>query len=433
MKLANLVKKKHEFQQDLEKNEQTLMAFKQKLALEEDKLQASMALLKKHKELEKIALESKRREEEKLQKLAEDKARVEEEKLFLVKQQQAIYAAQKEEEELKRQALLAKEEEEEKEKQRLALLKKKQEEEEERERLALIQAQEEERQRLARAKEEIVELNKLDLLESDQIGEELALFNEEKKETFLSGFKDLEDWFKVSVGYSTTVKNFEEKNYGREALKTTITMNPHSYYFLGMSSSLDLNNYTNPYYQPDFSYSFGYSDWHMDTFSWNYSNYANNKFSPKEGEDRFNFGKGNWELSYKTKYDDITLTAKGKYVTETDTKKLYLKAKTVVLDDVMVSAQWKHNINTSQNRLTLSAKTFLYEKFFVSGSVYEYFKPDTIGSNDGEYAYSFGWKDSRPFYPSILYSNYYSPTRWDPDEGPKFDDGTLSIKFNLDF
>lgn len=432
MKLANLVKKKHEFQQDLEKSEQTLMAFKQKLALEEDKLQASMALLKKHKEREKIALESKRREEEKLQKLAEDKARVEEEKLLLLKQQQAIYAAQKEEEELKRQALLAKEEEE-KEKQRLALLKKKQEEEEERERLALIQAQEEERQRLARAKEEIVELNKLDLLESDQIGEELALFNEEKKEASSSDFKAFEDWFKVSVGYSTTLKNIDEKHYGREALKTILTINPHSYYFLGMTSSFDLNNYTNPYYQPDFSYSFGYSDWHMDTFSWNYSNYANNKFSPKEGEDRFNFGKGNWELSYKTKYDDITLTAKGKYVTKTDTKKLYLKAKTVVLDDVMVSAQWKHNINKNQNRLTLSVKTFLYEKFFVSGSVYEYFKPDTIGSNDGEYAYSFGWKDSRPFYPSILYSNYYTATRWDPDEGPKFHDGTLSIKFNLDF
>jgi chemotaxis protein histidine kinase CheA len=431
--LANLVKKKNEFKQELEETKQTLMVFKDKLALEEDKLQASMVLIKKQKEAKKIALASQRREEERLRKVAEEKARIEEEKLLLIKQQEAIYAAQKEEEEKERLALLKKQKEE-AEKKRLALLEKKRKEEEERKRLALLKKQqEEERRRLAQVQDEVVELEKLDLLESDQIGDELALFKEDKKKTKKSGFKDLEDWFKVSVGYSTALKNLDEKHYGREALKTTITINPHSYYFFGMTSSLDLNNYESPYYQPDFSYSFGYSDWHMDTFSWNYSNYANNKFSPKDDEDRFNFGKGNWELSYKTKYDDITFTAKGKYVTDTDTKKLYLKAKTVIWDDVMVSAQWKHNINKNQNRLTLSAKTFLYEKFFISGSIYEYFKSDTIGSNDGEYAYSFGWKDSRPFYPSIIYSNYYTPTRWDPDEGPKFHDGTLSIKFNLDF
>jgi hypothetical protein len=403
--------------------QKNLMVFKEKLALEDDKLKASIALLKKQKEAKKVALDSKRKEE-RLKKLAEDKARVEEEQLLLLKQ----------EEEKKRLALLKKEEEERK---RLALLKKKKDEEE-RERLALLKKQEEERKRLAKLKEkmvqeEVVELDKLDLFESDQIGEELALFNQDKKKTSKGGFKELEDWFKVSVGYSTTLKNLNEQDYGREALKTTVTINPHSYYFLGVTTSLDLNGYESPFYQPDFSYSFGYSDWHMDTFSWNYSNYANNKFSPKEGEDRFNFGKGNWELSYKTKYDDITFTAKGKYVTDTDTKKLYLKAKTIVLDDVMVSAQWKHNINKDQNRLTFSAKTFLYEKFFVSGSIYEYIKPDSIGSNDGEYAYSFGWSDSRPFHPTIIYSNYYTPTRWDPDEGPKFHDGTLSIKFNLDF
>jgi len=290
------------------------------LALEDKKLHESMALLKKQKEDQKVALETKRKDEEKLRKIAEDKAtkeeeqtalvlakKKEEERLLLLKKEEAIYAAKKEEEEKKRLALLEKKRLE--EKRRL----------EEQKKLA--------NQNFLTDKEEVIELEKLDLFESDQISDELSLFRQDKKEEKTTGFKPLEDWCKFSVGYSTTVENLGKPNSGREALKGTVTINPHSYYFFGMTSSLDLNGYNNPFYQPDFSYSFGYSDWHLDTFSWNYSNYANNKFSPKEGEDRFNFGKGNWELSYKTKVDDVTLTAKGKYVTETDTKKLNFKQK----------------------------------------------------------------------------------------------------------
>jgi len=96
------------------------------------------------------------------------------------------------------------------------------------------------------------------------------------------------------------LKNLEESNSGRETLKATIMVHPHSYYFLGTTMSFDVNNYNNIYYQPDFSYSFGYSDWHQDTFSWNYSNYANNKFSPKEGVDLiFKVGLGNFLIKIK--------------------------------------------------------------------------------------------------------------------------------------
>ncbi|CAA6816479.1 MAG: Unknown protein [uncultured Sulfurovum sp.] len=318
----------------------------------------------------------------------------------------------------------------EKEKKRLALLKKKKLEEAQKRRLA--------NSRFMSKIEEIAELEKLDLFESDQIGDELSLFRQEKKKSS-KGFKPFDKWFKFSGAYSSMLKNIETSNSGREALKGTFMLSPHSYYFLGATASLDLNNYNNIYYQPDFSYSFGYSDWHQDTFSWNYSNYANNKFNPKDDESRFNFQSGNWELSYKTKVEDVPLldtfklSGKIKYKPSSNSKKVYLKAKTVVLDDVMLSAQIKHNITNKQNRLTLSAKTFLYDKFFVSGTAYEYYKPDSIGSNDGEYAYSFGWSDSKPFHPSIVYSNYYTPTRWDSTEGPKFKEGTLSIKFNLDF
>ncbi|CAA6800123.1 MAG: Unknown protein [uncultured Sulfurovum sp.] len=444
--MAKLERVRHKYKQQLITAKKELIVFKKKLAIGDKKLNTSIALLKKQKKAEKIRLvEEKRKKEaerkkseyiamELAKKEVEEAERIalevakqkEEERLLLVKKNKELYEAKKA---LEQKALEEKRRKE-REKQRLALLKKKELEEAERRRLQNNSSMTKE--------EEIVELEKLDLFESDQLGDEVALFRQTKKKQG-TGFKPLNKWFKFSVAYSTTLQNIEEPNSGREALKGTFMINPHSYYFLGATSSLDINNYNNIYYQPDFSYSFGYSDWHQDTFSWNYSNYANNKFSPKDGESRFNFQSGNWELAYKTKVEDVALVdniklnAKIKYKPSSNSKKVYIKAKTVVLDDVMISAQLKHNITTKQNRLTLSAKTFLYDKFFVSGTAYEYYKPDSIGSNDGEYAYSFGWADSKPYHPSIIYSNYYTPTRWDSDEGPKFKEGTLSVKFNLDF
>jgi len=313
----------------------------------------------------------------------------------------------------------------EREKQRLALLKKRELEEEKKRKEVY----------LAKAKEEVKELEKIDLYEGDQRSAETALFMENSltDKSAKSAFKPLSKWLSCSLGYGTTLNNLQEQNYGREALKTTCTLTPYSYFFAGTTLSFDINDYTNPYYQPDFSYSFGYSDWHQDTWSFGYSNYSNNKIHPKGKENRFNFQSGTWEVGYKNKIDNISLAAKAKYIPIHNTKKLSVSSKTTVLDKVMVSAQLQHNITSKQNKLTLSAKTFVYDKLFVSGSLYEYYKKDTKGTLDPDYAYSIGWKDSRPFHPSITYSNYYMPTRWASDEGPKFKDGSLSVSFNLKF
>jgi len=388
-------------------------------------------------------------------KIAKEKALALAKKLAFEKEQQKIALAKKVAAEKEKQhlILLTKQKREE-EKQRLALLEQQKLEEEkkialakklaaekEKRRLALLKkrAAEEEKKRktvyLAKAKEEVKELEKIDLYEGDQLSTETALFMENSlaNKNSKSGFKPLSKWLSCSLGYGTTLNNLREKNYGREAVKTTCTLTPYSYFFAGTTLSFDINDYTNPYYQPDFSYSFGYSDWHQDTWSFGYSNYSNNKIHPKGKENRFNFQSGTWEVGYKNKIDNISLSAKAKYIPIHNTKKLSISSKTTVLDKVMVSAQLQHNIDSKQNKLTLSAKTFVYDKLFVSGSVYEYYKKDTKGTLDPDYAYSIGWKDSRPFHPSITYSNYYMPTRWASDEGPKFKDGSLSVSFSLKF
>ena len=398
---------------------QTLVALKEKIAKKKLKLTKLALQVDREKKIAKERVLAK--------KLADEKER--QQLLLLAKQKLAeekkIALAKKLALAEKKRVALAKKLAAEKEKRRLALLKKREAEAEKKRKEVY----------LAKAKEEVKALEKIDLYEGEQLSSETALFMENSlaDKSSKSGFKPLSKWLSCSLGYGTTLNNLSEKNYGREALKTTCTLTPYSYFFAGTTLSFDINDYTNPYYQPDFSYSFGYSDWHQDTWSFGYSNYSNNKINPKGKENRFNFQSGTWEVGYKNKIDNISLAAKAKYTPIHNTKKLSVSSKTTVLDKVMVSAQLQHNITSKQNKLTLSAKTFIYDKLFVSGSIYEYYKKDTKGTLDPDYAYSIGWKDSRPFHPSITYSNYYMPTRWASDEGPKFKDGSLSVSFSLKF
>jgi len=429
---------------------QTLVALKEKIAKKKLKLTKLALQVDREKKIAKekaLALAKKVAFEKKKQCLAllEKQKKEEEKQRLVLLEQERIKKAKKialakklAQEEVKRVALAKKQKLE--EEKNIALAKKLAVKKEQKRLLLLREREaEEEKKRkavyLAKAKEEINELEKIDLYEGDKHSSETALFMENSlaNKHSKSGFKPLSKWLSCSLGYGTTLNNLREQDYGREALKTTCNLTPYSYFFAGTTLSFDLNDYKNPYYQPDFSYSFGYSDWHQDTWSFGYSNYSNNKIHPKGKENRFNFQSGTWEVGYKNKIDNISIAAKVKYVPIHNTKKLIVSSKTTVLDKVMVSAQLQHNINSDQNRLTLSAKTFIYDKLFVSGSVYEYYKRDTKGAMDPDYAYSIGWKDSRPFHPSITYSNYYMPTRWASDEGPKFKDGSLSISFSLKF
>ncbi len=245
--------------------------------------------------------------------------------------------------------------------------------------------------------------------------------------------KPLNLWFKGSISYNTTPYNLSNGKLGRENLSFPISISPIKNFFLSANFKLDVNGYENIYYQPDFSYSFGYSDWHTDTWGLNYSNYANNKFSPKVGEERFNFNQGRWDLNYKTKVEDVGLNGSLQYTEEGQSTAFKLTASKVFFDKISTSAMWKHYFNYPQERLTLSAKSFIYKKFMVGGSAYLYSSANREKELEPDYAYSFGWYDSRPYYPTITYSNYYMPTRWGGREQKDvpFASGIVSVTINF--
>jgi hypothetical protein len=309
------------------------------------------------------------------------------------------------------------------------------------------------------AKKKIKEKNALehiDLLQSQQAGPEVALFlqnltqeksdhqNQPLSKKSLSEdapwyksfqLQPFDKWFSHSISYCNSLKDLLGQGLSRETLKISTTITPIKYFFIGGTFVFDLNKYSNPYYQPDFSYSFGYSDWHPDTWGFSYSNYANNKLNPKEKEDRFNFDQGTWEVNYKTKIDDWNMKASYKYTRATGNEFLTISGSSMLFDSVLTSVAWDHYFHYSQDRLTISGKSFLYKKFFISGSIYLYRRISRQTFLEPDYAYSFGWYDPRPFHISIIYSNYYTPTRWwwRDEEGPKFLDGSLCVSMSIKY
>ncbi len=245
-------------------------------------------------------------------------------------------------------------------------------------------------------------------------------------------FKPLSKWFSYSLGYSTSLENIIGEDSGREQAKLTLNISPVKYFFIGATFAKTLNSVHNKYYEPDFSYTFGYSDWHQDTWSLVYSNYSDNKFSPDSGYNRFNFSSGTWDLSYKTKIKDVSLRGSLKYTPKSKKAYLSLSASKKIYK-LLGSVQYKRYLHTSQDQLTLSLKGFIYKKFYASGSVYLYSNLNKQTSQEPDYAFSFGWKDSKKRRLTIMYSNYYTPTRffWRKKKGPSFAKGSISLSMRF--
>lgn len=254
---------------------------------------------------------------------------------------------------------------------------------------------------------------------------------EKKKNRF--AIKDFNKWFKYSVGYKTTFANLAHASTNREYVKATLTISPVKYFFMGATFKKDISAYHNKYYQPDFSYSFGYADWHPGTISFGYSNYSNNKLNPKGKESRFNFKSGAWDLGYKNKFFNMNFSAGLKYVPIKKKGTFSLKASKVFDNGLLLSSKLKVYLYLNQQQLALTAKKYLYKNFFMMGSVYLYSHLDKQSFLEPDYAYTFGWKAKKKGDISVSYSNYYMPTRWNwrEKEGPAFNTGSLSLSVSF--
>jgi len=271
-------------------------------------------------------------------------------------------------------------------------------------------------------------------------------FSDLLKKKHESEWKNLLEGFSTSVSFSLPLKvqypptNGQPPSNGQNAQgedKKNLNLNfsfkytPLSYWFL----SLNVNKYLNPQikapWNPDFTYSFGYDDWHPYTLSFSYSNYGGNRFRPdrSKGERVTNFMNGSFKLGYKfpcaefiEKYFIVHESGGLDYSLNYSLTPEYFDMESVS------TRYWKH-------KLALSTKYTIYKQIFISYTIYWYLDKSTKQPWDPDFTYNLGLSQWQPSKFSVKYNNYAgNQFPWNKiKKGNKFRDGSISISWNWMF
>lgn len=250
-------------------------------------------------------------------------------------------------------------------------------------------------------------------------------------------FSGSEASFSTALTYSVplersaiTLPTSRETSETREMLNhralLSMQYSPLSNFFANTTVNVPLQEVNK--YATRFSYSFGYDDWRPNTFSFIYSNYAeDNHFFPQKGKQITEFETGAFTGAYKfelpegiekhlliNKDDNI-----GCQVGYTYSYRYY---------DSVSDATKRH-----KNVLLASCGYTLKGRYFLRFSSFYYPEKAQQQPWNSDYTYSFGYISGyKPGAISIRYDNY-SGTRypWKSNSTANFRSGTVSISWTL--
>jgi len=259
------------------------------------------------------------------------------------------------------------------------------------------------------------------------------------KKKYPSEWRNFLDGFSGSFGFNCPVKEqklAEAVGQGSQGqvgtnmtLNATLKYNPISYWYIQTVFYEYLRPSRQAPWDPDFTYVFGYDDWHPYTFSLVYSNYNGNHFNPdrKKGEDYTKFEEGTISIGWKyvlPKYlEDLFIVhptggvGGGFYYNVTPR---YSQASSAE------RGEWKHSLNASLNYV-------IYKWFYVNAAFYYY--PDNSQQQpwDPDFTYGFGYFDWHPGTISVQYNNYSGnryPCRKNSPGTGTFENGSFSISWS---
>lgn len=231
--------------------------------------------------------------------------------------------------------------------------------------------------------------------------EELIKEKNELKKKFSGNFS-----FSYPIRESTPSDNEGVKNQGRFSNNLTLNMsikyNPVTYWFFSTTLYKYINEYNKATWNPDFSYTFGYDDWHPYTLSLVYSNYGGNRFFPKQniGEVFTDFLGGSFNLAWKFKIPKNI----EKYILITDEDSFganisyslvprYFDLESLELKSFKQSARFGFRY------------TF-FKYFYFTSTFFWYPLSNQQQPWDPDFTYGFGISDSTFSFISIQYNNY---------------------------
>ena len=175
---------------------------------------------------------------------------------------------------------------------------------------------------------------------------------------------------------------------------------PGEYWFVQATFYRYLRGDRQQPWHPDFTYAFGYDDWHPGTWSLFYANYTGTRFSPDAGEGRFNVPQGQWTLAYRfalpPPLQPWLLVGDGDAAS--CHANLHLMPRYV---DLRSGAT-----RTGKASAALGCRYQRPDGWYAEAAVFAY--PDGAQQQpwDPDFTYGFGHADWRPGKVAIRYSNY---------------------------
>lgn len=234
---------------------------------------------------------------------------------------------------------------------------------------------------------------------------------------------------RTSAGGSTAGAGTQGAPAISPTLQAELRVNPSSYWFGSITFYRYLMSDRQQPWNPDFTYSFGYDDWHPDTFSIVYGNYTGNRLQPEQGETVSRFRQGNWSLGYKFRMPQML--------------------------DPIFKADDSHEVNCSVNAnvtprytdlrtlsirkykhsLSLGCRYMLPNNLYANATLFYY--PDRGRQQpwDPDFTYGFGYFNWRPGTVTVQYNNYAGNRYgWrDPSGQGGFRRGSISISWSANW
>lgn len=211
-----------------------------------------------------------------------------------------------------------------------------------------------------------------------------------------------------------------------DSLQVALHYSPVSYWFVGLTTVAYRDRAAQKPWDPDYTYSFGYDDWHPYTLSLVYANYGGNRFRPPSGEPSSRFDEGQWTLGWKFNLPETVehwvLIGNG------DSAGCNASAAvTPRYEDPATLAKKKNKWV-----LGLGCRYSLSSGWYANFNLLHYTDADQQQPWNPDYTYGFGYFDWRPGSFSLQYNNYsgnrFSPSERGPGTG-HFENGSLTLSW----
>lgn len=198
---------------------------------------------------------------------------------------------------------------------------------------------------------------------------------------------------------STSGSGTQGAQASASTLQLGIRYNPLSYWFATFTAYRYLHPSFQQSWDPDFTYSFGYDDWHPYTLSLIYGNYTGNRFAAGNGVAHSRLEQGGITLAYKFPLPDLL-------------RPIFLSG---MGDDLMCSASMtlvprytdtQNSIKDNKVNIGLGCRYTLPAGWFATFTIYHYLRPEQQQPWDPDFVYGFGYFDWHSDTISIQYSNF---------------------------